>query len=155
MTPSLTKQERMIERVSRLSQIGPKGVQFRCGVSLADYQRSDPFASPEDLQTLQPDTAAAILRELWTEDGYDLLTDRALAMEAFAFRCVFGEGVAAWLLSETARMEKVDRSYEIHEPPEGFEVTKVLAELLAQNKNALAVFRMLEAGYIGWMNRSA
>lgn len=137
------------ERIGKLSKIGP-AQRFCFGVPLRFLQADNPFATQDDFTEVE---AKEILKDLWANLGFGLLKDQTLAMEAFVFAMVFGEDVAAWLLAEAATLGKVERSYCMRRPSDGIEINARLAFRLSNVGQALETFRMLEAGYIGWLNR--
>jgi len=127
---------------------------FRHGVALRVLQESDPLVTVEDLDKLTPEGAHEILRHLWIDWGCLLLKDTKLADDVFVFAMVFGIDVAVWLLREAATATKVDRSYVMREPAKGYtSIDGSLAIKLSNIGQALQNFRLLTAGYIGWLNR--
>lgn len=153
MTPAPSKQDNVIDKVMKLSAIGPAGEKYRHGVPLRVLQETDPLATEEDLSKITPQEAAQILRELWVDYGCVHMKDTKLAMDVFVFAMVFGVDVAAWLLFEAASVTKVDRSYIMREPPKGFKIDGRTVIKLSNDGKALEKFRMLTSGYIGWLNR--
>lgn len=140
--------ESIVERLTIMSEIGPTGVSFRHGVSLAVLQCVDVLADYPDLQFLTTEEAQRVIQEYWEMGSYDLIQDPELAVEVFCFAMVFGEDVAGWLLHE-AGTAKVDKSYEMRQPDPEFGWGDVA---LSKVGRVLPSFRMLQASYIGWLN---
>jgi hypothetical protein len=150
MKPNFAK---LIERVESLSVLDATH-DHRHGISFEQLRRVDPFADEEDFRLMTGKEAVDVLGDLWDAGGYHLLGDSELSAEAFTFGCIFGDEIAAWLLEEAVKVVKVDRSYEMKEPPTDREITPRLAEQLYESRHdVLTNFRRLVAGYVGWQGR--
>lgn len=146
--PSHDEMKDIGRRIQLLAGCYP-GTSFRLGVSSDMLSEHDPFA---ELSGLTQEESLAILQEAW-DSRYSVLGESVSAVEAFIFGCVFGHDTVAWLLSEAVRLGCVDRSYVMKEPPGSTPLTiHLAAEFLKGGDVTRDSFRMLNAGYVGWLN---
>lgn len=150
--PTDHEMKEIADRIQMLASCFVPGSR-RFGVSDEMLNESDPFASIEELTEKE---AIALLQQQWSDGLYGEIGTGDVAVEAFIFGCSFGHSITAWLLSEAFRMEKVDRSYVMTEPPAGIELTSELAKQISgRGQEILQPFRNLKAGYVGWLTRVA
>ncbi len=129
--------EKALKALTLFNEIGPVGVTFTYGLSLQTLRILEPEATQERLNAMSPEESAEKLWQVWEREGFELIKEKELAHLTFLFGCTFGMGPAAWLLHETARLETVDRSYQMNVAKEGYRIDKRIAAVLASRPQAL------------------